>query len=505
MAQGLSGRGIHGSPRRLPKRGNKHYRGFFQPGRRPKAYSRLPAPPPGSGLGEPWNPRNYKPLIRKGRPFGKKALGFIPKHWPSRVPWGPALKVLGKGLLYAEGYGFAFDLGMALIPFVYPNPDPINGPWAMPGPGAWRSCPTTHNWDDAYIAPFLVDAGEVLGAPLTCLDGQAQFSSNFTDDPANHRNLWQMRFYWIVNPGLGRTASVWVKHQDASVPGPYPKPEPVPLAWPGPAFPPPPANPWEPITRRPMIRWPEWPLTLPWPDAVGSAPRPLGSGGTYGPDDPHLGRRPRGSQLPRGPAQPSPTVSNKPGQKPEHVRKPPGRRVREAKPPGSKKLVSRIVRWIARKAQNLWGAYTEFKDAADILYAALPSSIQSKYSRKLRADQKLAIVGRYFDEINFAKAVHGLATNAVTDWAIGKYGQAAKYGVSRAANHGYWKRPVGSQFGGFRSRYDQQVAARLAQKGISAKRRQQLAKYLRLRRLHYGIQASKDAAGIRPSYFGLWS
>lgn len=310
-------------------------------------------------------------------------------------------------------------------PWIWFDQDPLlGGDYAYNGPGVFKICPFEGDWGSNT---FYVDAGEVLGSSLTCLTGQAIFSQNFADNPNLHRNLWLMRQYTIV-PGLDRSASLWVRHVPAGNPAPYPLPGPMPYAVPGSSVPwswpdPYPWNPFVPETN-PLGGLAPEPMPLPWRRATANRRRHPESMGEGQPAEVPVVR-------------PRPRTVAPPGRHPPA--RPPRRREKEQKTNLSK------GKWL-RLAGGLLGGVSEVGDFVDSLYDAIPYRLR-RFEKGRRMTDKIEAIYKHFWRINAAKAIGNFAQNQVEDWAVGKFGSAAKRGTQSASKRGYWTRPVGATAG----------------------------------------------------------
>lgn len=391
---------------------------------------KMPTEPTGIGR-DPYS--DVKGILKQ--PFRPKSMRGIPWARVPRVVPHPTPKqayALRKGLLLlargARGinpYARAFDFLLGNSPFFYPYADPLGGAYSYNGPGGFRECKwaPTPDWDDGYIAPFYVDAGEVLGAPLTCLSEQAVFATNMPEGPSERRNVWLMRFHWkvrpeVLPPGLGRSSSVWVRHIPAGLMNPpLPYPLPMPEAGPAPAPSPfgseQPWNPFDPDAGSPL-EFPPDPDPLPWKDAAHNKPRPWNSGGDYGPPNSPIKPKYREGGVRKGPQKP-------------------GRREKEKKidAQGGKFLTGLVV-----AGSKILGGITELQDALDAFWKALPADIRRLYGSSFLS--KIDAVYDHWDKINYKVALVNLAVNHLEDKAIGRFMQMGPEGQKIARKNGYW-------------------------------------------------------------------
>lgn len=94
-------------------------------------------------------------------------------------------------------------------------------------------------------------------------------------------------------------------------------------------------------------------------------------------------------------------------------------------------------------AHRLYGLITEVDDFADSLVKGFPEGHRCR--RAKGPAEKLSCFYNSFDsdDWSLSKFLGALAENQVEDWAIGKFGQASKYGLREAIKHGYYRSPVG--------------------------------------------------------------
>jgi hypothetical protein len=169
------------------------------------------------------------------------------------------------------------------------------------------------------------------------------------------------------------------------------------------------------------------------------------------------------------------------------------------------------------------GAATEFLDAANALYDALPkrckpgyyllkSKTGSFWKRRWRANQaqRLKATRECFGEINFKKAIKNLLLNQVEDFAIGRVGRAAQ-AAREAANlqspvglqAGPWDTAAGKQWTEYqraeqRKKDDARRAEEIRAKAVSKAQRTQKAVERAIRNRH---RADRKAAAAKRDIF----
>lgn len=92
---------------------------------------------------------------------------------------------------------------------------------------------------------------------------------------------------------------------------------------------------------------------------------------------------------------------------------------------------------------NLWGGYSELMDWADAVNKAIPK----KPCKSKNPFERFNCLADNWDKINWPKAAWNIIEMQVEDMVIGKFSRAAALGIGKAADHGYYNSPFGSEFG----------------------------------------------------------
>lgn len=294
---------------------------------------------------------------------------------------------------------------------------------------------------------FWFDPGEVIG-PI-CQTGQAVFTTNFTDSPANHTvlhwmqtvDLWGSNFPCV----LGRSDSIetFVRPADQVNPvAPRYVPSRPPIFWP-----------WEPDPYD-LVPWadpmgqplgipmaPPAPIPPPYRYAPRRRPEPYVPGVTSAPGDPwsqqgpkalpRPGPNPSGrgnpGYNPRGDANPRGTPSPYPGAAPapQPLPRPAGPREKERKRLGG----------FPGFVFGVWDTAGEAGDAIGAFYDALPPDVRFKCAAQ-GINNSTCIYQNYKD-IDVDQALWNLLYNHLEDKAVGQFMKQGEKGGFTGGFHGF--------------------------------------------------------------------
>lgn len=146
---------------------------------------------------------------------------------------------------------------------------------------------------------------------------------------------------------------------------------------------------------------------------------------------PNARGRSRPSQRPGRPApQPgkAPVIEN-----PTHIRKPPGKGVKERKPDPKGNIFQRAL-------GDALGAFSEVNDAIEVLHDALPDEYKAKSFYRGRAiqpswDKMWAAVYQHINEVDMSRAIPGLVRNHYQDKLVGILSRGANNASYRGGRH----------------------------------------------------------------------
>lgn len=94
-------------------------------------------------------------------------------------------------------------------------------------------------------------------------------------------------------------------------------------------------------------------------------------------------------------------------------------------------------------AGKLYGSFTEFQDFTD----SIADAVEGKRCKSRNPFKAWECIAANWDRIDWEKAVYNLIANQIEDYLIGQVGKVNAKAVAHAAAHGYYRSPVGFQFG----------------------------------------------------------
>lgn len=277
-----------------------------------------------------------------------------------------------------------------------------------------------------------------------CVDGQSVVHLYDYPPPANARGLqaWRTRNL-TPTVQVGDLIRNWYRPDEgvesdpapAWLPGsepwalPLPEPAPLPMVWPWPSLDPfslPVEAPMPGQPRAVPYRWLPRLRPNPWRSPTEQTQR----GPVTAPrDQVRSGTEFRPNERPRPAARPR--------------LRPPGVGVKERKAE-----VRGAVQAVHTFSSRVFGETTEFIDAIDAFYEALPEDFQKRqramrHGKAPKLTDKLALLYRHWNDVDLNKAIDNLVLNQIEDKLVGKVGQSSKRGTKSVSEDGYYRRPFG--------------------------------------------------------------